>query len=117
MLKARCRDGVGPQCDLVKRNRCHVSRSPFCFCSLYQFANRVWISSQDAAAVAAKGFRIVHSPSDYFYLVTIEIPVWITCPSPYLITLNTFFRIVVRVNGLAMIPQRQRNLIPVMALP
>ncbi|KAJ7196116.1 N-acetylhexosaminidase, partial [Mycena pura] len=28
----------------------------------------VWISSQDAAAVAAKGFRIVHSPSDYFYL-------------------------------------------------
>jgi len=28
----------------------------------------VWISSQDAAAVAAKGLRIVHSPSDYFYL-------------------------------------------------
>jgi len=28
----------------------------------------VWISSANAAAVAAKGFRIVHSPSDYFYL-------------------------------------------------
>ncbi|KAG5644539.1 hypothetical protein DXG03_008193 [Asterophora parasitica] len=28
----------------------------------------VWISSQHAAAVAAKGFRIVHAPSDYFYL-------------------------------------------------
>lgn len=30
---------------------------------------RVWISSSDAAAVAEKGFRIVHAPSDYFYLV------------------------------------------------
>ncbi|KAJ6622729.1 N-acetylhexosaminidase [Mycena sp. CBHHK59/15] len=28
----------------------------------------VWISSQNAAQVAAKNFRIVHSPSDYFYL-------------------------------------------------
>ncbi|EMD39630.1 glycoside hydrolase family 20 protein [Gelatoporia subvermispora B] len=28
----------------------------------------VWISSMDAAAVAAKNFRIVHAPSDYFYL-------------------------------------------------
>jgi len=28
----------------------------------------VWISSADAAAVAAKNFRIVHTPSDYFYL-------------------------------------------------
>ncbi|KAF8195383.1 glycoside hydrolase family 20 protein [Pholiota molesta] len=28
----------------------------------------VWISSQNAAAVAAKGLRLVHSPSDYFYL-------------------------------------------------
>ncbi|KAF8158414.1 N-acetylhexosaminidase [Crassisporium funariophilum] len=28
----------------------------------------VWISSQNAAAVASKGLRIVHSPSDYFYL-------------------------------------------------
>ncbi|THH02544.1 hypothetical protein EW145_g6734 [Phellinidium pouzarii] len=28
----------------------------------------IWISSQDAAAVAAKGFQIVQSPSDYFYL-------------------------------------------------
>lgn len=31
--------------------------------------NRVWISSQNAAAVAAKGLRLVHAPSDYFYLV------------------------------------------------
>ncbi|KAF8993489.1 beta-hexosaminidase [Cyathus striatus] len=28
----------------------------------------VWISSTDAASVAAKGFRLVHAPSDYFYL-------------------------------------------------
>ncbi|KAF8073497.1 glycoside hydrolase superfamily [Lyophyllum atratum] len=28
----------------------------------------VWISSQHAAAVTAKNFRIVHAPSDYFYL-------------------------------------------------
>ena len=31
---------------------------------------RVWISSQDAAAVAAKGFHVVHAPTDYFYLVS-----------------------------------------------
>ncbi|CAA7261525.1 unnamed protein product [Cyclocybe aegerita] len=28
----------------------------------------VWISSRNAAAVAAKGLRLVHAPSDYFYL-------------------------------------------------
>ncbi|KAI0759376.1 N-acetylhexosaminidase [Trametes elegans] len=28
----------------------------------------VWISSANAAAVAAKNFRVVHGPSDYFYL-------------------------------------------------
>ncbi|KAF7365597.1 Beta-hexosaminidase [Mycena venus] len=28
----------------------------------------VWISSENAAAVAAKNFRLVHAPSDYFYL-------------------------------------------------
>ncbi|KDR82570.1 hypothetical protein GALMADRAFT_220558 [Galerina marginata CBS 339.88] len=28
----------------------------------------VWISSQNAAAVAAKGLRLVHAPSDFFYL-------------------------------------------------
>jgi len=28
----------------------------------------VWISSDDAAGVIEKGFRIVHAPSDYFYL-------------------------------------------------
>ena len=30
---------------------------------------RVWISSQHAADVASKGFRLVHGPSDFFYLV------------------------------------------------
>jgi len=30
---------------------------------------RVWISSTNAAKVASHGFRIVHAPSDYFYLV------------------------------------------------
>jgi len=34
---------------------------------------RVWISSQNAAAVAAMGLRLVHSPSDFFYLVTIDL--------------------------------------------
>jgi hexosaminidase len=29
---------------------------------------RVWISSADAKAVAEAGFRLVHAPSDYFYL-------------------------------------------------
>ncbi|KLO15933.1 beta-hexosaminidase [Schizopora paradoxa] len=28
----------------------------------------VWISSDDAKAVAEKGFRIIHQPSDFFYL-------------------------------------------------
>jgi len=28
----------------------------------------VWVSSSDAAAVASKGFRLVHASSDYFYL-------------------------------------------------
>jgi hypothetical protein len=31
--------------------------------------SRVWISSTDAVSVVQKGFRIVHAPSDYFYLV------------------------------------------------
>ncbi|KAF9234697.1 glycoside hydrolase family 20 protein [Melanogaster broomeanus] len=30
----------------------------------------VWISSEDAAAVAERGFRIVQAPSNYFYLVS-----------------------------------------------
>jgi hexosaminidase len=29
---------------------------------------RVWISSQDVAAVAQKGFRLIHAASDFFYL-------------------------------------------------
>jgi len=29
----------------------------------------VWISSDDVAAVAAKGFRVIHAASDFFYLV------------------------------------------------
>ncbi|KAG1888014.1 glycoside hydrolase family 20 protein [Suillus fuscotomentosus] len=28
----------------------------------------IWISSADAAAVAGRGFRIIHAPSNYFYL-------------------------------------------------
>ncbi|OJA13667.1 hypothetical protein AZE42_10834, partial [Rhizopogon vesiculosus] len=28
----------------------------------------VWISSEDAVAVAERGFRIIQVPSDYFYL-------------------------------------------------
>jgi hypothetical protein len=31
---------------------------------------RVWISSENAKAVAAKGYRVVHAASDYFYLVS-----------------------------------------------
>ncbi|KAJ3988339.1 N-acetylhexosaminidase [Lentinula detonsa] len=33
----------------------------------------VWISSDDAAAVVQKGYRIVHAPSNYFYLVSINL--------------------------------------------
>ena len=33
---------------------------------------RVWISSQNVKAVAAKGFRVVHAASDYFYLVSVR---------------------------------------------
>ena len=29
----------------------------------------VWISSANAAKVVEKNFRLVHAPSDYFYLV------------------------------------------------
>ena len=29
----------------------------------------VWISSANAAAVVEKNFRLVHGPSDFFYLV------------------------------------------------
>lgn len=28
----------------------------------------MWISSDDVTAVAEKGFRVVHGPSDFFYL-------------------------------------------------
>lgn len=33
--------------------------------------SRVWISSEDAANVADLGYRIVHAPSNYFYLVRV----------------------------------------------
>jgi len=29
---------------------------------------RVWISADNAAAVAQKGYKIIHAASDYFYL-------------------------------------------------
>lgn len=29
----------------------------------------VWISSANVAAVVNKGYRVIHAPSDYFYLV------------------------------------------------
>jgi hypothetical protein len=32
--------------------------------------HRVWSSSQATAGVAAKNLRLVHAPSDYFYLVS-----------------------------------------------
>jgi hypothetical protein len=55
--------------------------------------DRVWISSQDALAVAEKGFRIVQVPSNYFYLVSCRVlPTDTTC-------LIVQFRIVVRVDG------------------
>ena len=34
-------------------------------------APRVWISSEDAASVAELGYRMVHAPSNYFYLVRV----------------------------------------------
>lgn len=38
-------------------------------CALTMFVDRVWISSDDVAAVAAKGFHVVHAASNSFYLV------------------------------------------------
>lgn len=35
---------------------------------LHSFLGRVWKSSSHAARVAKKGYRIIHVPSDYFYL-------------------------------------------------
>ena len=70
---------------------------------------RVWISSQNAAAVTAKGLKIVHAPSDYFYLVIIDL---LFESSFYLIILD-IFRIVVRVSGLAISPRGQHNIISV----
>lgn len=42
---------------------------PSLFLSLTNIEQRIWISALDAAEVTQKGFRVVHSPSDYFYLV------------------------------------------------
>lgn len=70
---------------------------------------RVWVSSQNAAAVTAMGLRIVHSPSDYFYLVTINLI--FELPSELYLIILDFLRIVERVNGLAIIPQCQHNII------
>jgi hypothetical protein len=65
-------------------------------------ASRVWISSEDAAAVAEKGFRIVQAPSNYFYLVGLPLMLQVVlCMPRSHITYNS--RIVVLVNGLEMI--------------
>ena len=52
--------------------RYHRNVSPLCQTVGIEYSTiilpRVWISSDDVAAVAAKGFRIVHGPSDFFYL-------------------------------------------------
>jgi hypothetical protein len=49
--------------------------SPACAPSpmLMLYIARVWISSSHVAAVAAKGFHIVHAASDSFYLVRVSI--------------------------------------------
>jgi hexosaminidase len=39
------------------------------FSDLTDHEARVWISSENATAVAARGYRLIHQPSDYFYLV------------------------------------------------
>lgn len=63
-------------------------------------SNRVWISSANAAAVAEKNFRIVHGPSDYFYLVR-------DFPLHAVQNLNSCVldRIAAQANGLEMTPQ------------
>ena len=38
----------------------------------------VWISSDNVKAVAEKGFKVIHSASDYFYLVC---PRFVSCSS------------------------------------
>lgn len=37
-----------------------------------QYFGRVWISSANVEAVAAKGFKLIHAASDYFYLVRLS---------------------------------------------
>ena len=36
---------------------------------LTRLISRVWISSANVQAVAAKGYKLIHAASDYFYLV------------------------------------------------
>lgn len=65
------RNGSRLQPDVVERDARFVSNvinMPFVTC--LDPITRVWISSEDAAAVAEKGFRIIHAPSNYFYLVS-----------------------------------------------
>ena len=48
--------------------------------SILIFYFRIWISSEDAAAVAEKNFRIVHVPSNYFYLARESVDTWQRVP-------------------------------------
>ena len=60
----------------------------------------MWISSANAAAVAEKNFRIVHGPSDFFYLVSSIYVIYGTNSG-----LMTLDRIVEAEVGLVLIPR------------
>jgi hexosaminidase len=57
----------------------YVSTSPTPSQKLMYVA-RVWISSADAASVAAKGFRFIHAASNSFYLARCQ-PTILPCES------------------------------------
>lgn len=69
------RDGARAQRDTCERHRrpvrhFHVSSSvSIMYAHNIGSANhRVWISSDNVKAVAEKGFKLIHSASDFFYL-------------------------------------------------
>lgn len=73
-LIACFRNGFGSQCYSFKQHHCLVSlyHTFVLQFKVDQYFGRVWISSANVEAVAAKGFKLIHAASDYFYLVRLS---------------------------------------------
>jgi len=66
------RNGIHTQCGALRPSDCNASRRLLQGrCENIEINNRVWVSSQNVAAVAGKQLMSVHAPSDYFYLASI----------------------------------------------